>query len=155
MPTRVLFVWHIMQKSYHDDFHTKALATQWHECVRKLCQYDLHTTAHILLEEHITILPKLSQYHFCIRALILIQEHIILFYCIIPNTPRGGVTGNEMGDMVVSNQPYRLGESVSSDPRLCNPVSKVIWSKKGYFEWNGRKWVETGWSDLKRVETAN
>jgi hypothetical protein len=24
-------------------------------------------------------------------------------YCIIPNTPRGGVTGNEMGDMVVSN----------------------------------------------------
>jgi hypothetical protein len=27
-------------------------------------------------------------------------QHI---YCIIPNTPRGGVTGNEMGDMVVSN----------------------------------------------------
>jgi hypothetical protein len=24
-------------------------------------------------------------------------------YCIIPNNPRGGVTGNEMGDMVASN----------------------------------------------------
>jgi hypothetical protein len=24
-------------------------------------------------------------------------------YSIIPNTPRGGVTGNEMGDIVVSN----------------------------------------------------
>jgi hypothetical protein len=75
-------------------------------------------------------------------------------YCIIPNTPRGGVTGSEMGDILVSKWPYRLGESVSSDPRLCNPVSKVIWSKKGYFEWNGRKWVETGRNGVKWFETG-
>jgi hypothetical protein len=41
--------------------------------------------------------------HRYVLAIHQIYHSAVLSYCIIPNTPRGGVTGNEMGDMVVSN----------------------------------------------------